>query len=173
MKYILGMDWTNPPKYASVLRTPHLYIFGSDEVYNDKFEKIVPTGDEKDEYTEWVKALKEKFKAQKSSFFAGMKRTETDIKLIFNLKPDVKPIEKFDPTKGISGRACISYSVGVIDDFMRWLGGSFPEEVSNRDQKCMYLGMKVRSEVAEGKEGLVWYTSEEWSVLSEDKKGLK
>ena len=173
IKYILGMDWTNPPKYASVLRTPHLYIFGSDEVYNDKFEKIVPTGDEKDEYTEWVKALKEKFKTQKSSFFAGMKRTETDIKLIFNLKPDVKPIEKFDPTKGISGRACISYSVGVIDDFMRWLGGSFPKEVSNRDQKCMYLGMKVRSEVAEGKEGLVWYTSEEWSVLSEDKKGLK
>ena len=157
--------FTNP-KYGS--KTQNLFIFGPDDVYKNG-EKITPINEEKDEYDGWVKALKERFIAQKDLLFAGLKEQ----KLIFNLDEKSVPVKKVERTKGIGGRACGSYPVNVIDDFMRWLGGSFPEAAKNRTDKCIYLDMKVRDAILNKKEGLVWYTPEEWAVLSEDKKNLK
>ena len=157
--------FTNP-KYGS--KTQNLFIFGPDDVYKNG-EKITPINEEKDEYDGWVKALKDRFIAQKDLLFAGLKEQ----KLIFNLDEKSVPVKKVERTKGIGGRACGSYPVNVIDDFMRWLGGSFPEAAKNRTDKCIYLDMKVRDAILNKKEGLVWYTPEEWAVLSEDKKNLK
>ena len=173
VQLIFSTDWTTPPIYARPLKTPNLYIFGSNEIYNSKFEKITPIGAEKDEYKQWVQKLKEKFLTQKESYFAGVKEGEDDKKLIFNLDEKAIPINKAERTKGIGGRACLSYPVGVLDAFMEWLGGSFPASVKNRGDKCMYLDMKVRASVLENKAGIVWYTPEEWIVLNEEKKGLK
>ena len=158
------------PKYSAPIRTENLFIFGPDEVYKNR-EKTTLIGSEKDEYDVWVKSLRDKFLAQKDSLFAGLKKG--DKKLIFNLDEKTVPIKKVERTKGIGGRACGSYPVSVIDDFMRWLGGSFPTTAKNRTDKCIYLDMKVRSEILAKKPGLVWYTPEEWEVLSEDKKGLR
>ena len=159
------------PKYG--IKTNSLFIFGPNEIYNKNFEKITPIADEKDEYDAYVKTLKDKFIAQKDLLFAGLKKTDEDKKLIFNLDEKTVPIKKVERTKGIGGRACGSYPVSVIDDFMKWLGGSFPETAKNRTDKCIYLDMKVRSEILGKKPGLVWYTPEEWAILSEDKTGLK
>jgi superfamily II DNA or RNA helicase len=173
VQLIFSTNWTTPPIYASPLKTPNLYIFGSNEIYNSKFEKITPIGAEKDEYDAWVQKLKEKFLSQKESYFAGVKEGEDDKKLIFNLDEKAIPIKKAERTKGIGGRACLSYPVPVLDAFIEWLGGSFPATVKNRGDKCMYLDMKVRASILDNKPGLVWYTPEEWKVLSEEKKGLK
>ena len=154
------------PKYGS--KTQNLIIFGPDSVYKNG-EKITPIGAEKDEYDAWVKSLKQRFLAQKDLLFAGLKEQ----KLIFNLDEKSVPIKKVERTKGIGGRACGSYPVNVIDDFIKWLGGSFPETAKNRTDKCIYLDMKVRDAILNKKEGFVWYTPEEWAVLSEDKKNLK
>ena len=160
------------PKFAAPIRTEHLFIFGPDDIYNQAHEKITPIGSEKDEYDVWVKALREKFIANKASFFAGVKNGD-DTKLIFNLEDKVVPIRKADRTKGIGGRACGSYQLPVINGFMEWLGGSFPASVKTKPDRCVYLDMKVREQILAKKEGLVWYTPEEWAVLSEDTKGLK
>ena len=163
----------NSPVYAIPLKTPNLYIFGPDEVYNSEFEKITPIGEEKDEYDGWVKQLKDKFLSQKDLYFAGLKESDEDKKLIFNLDEKAIPIKKAERTKGIGGRACLSYSVDILNAFMEWLGGSYPASVKNRGDKCMYLDMKVRASVLEKKRGIVWYTPEEWKVLNQEKKGLK
>ena len=163
----------NNPKYAETIRTPNLFIFGPNDVYNTSHEKIIPIGPEKVEYDGWVEALRNKFIASKNSFFAGVKHSEDDKKLIFNLEDKVVPIKKAERTKGISGRACGSYQISVLNAFMEWLGGEFPNTVKTKSDRCMFLDMKVREQVLAGKDGIVWYTPEEWNVLSEDTKGLK
>ena len=149
--------------------TESLYIFGPDEIYKNN-EKITPIGPDKDEYDEWVKELKEKFALQRESFFAGINE---DKKLIFNLDEKSVPIKKVERTKGIGGRACMSYDVGLLNDFMKWLGGSFPAGVKTKADRCMYLDLKVREQILAKKSGLVWYTPEEWAVLFKIKKGIK
>ena len=163
----------NNPKYAAPIRTPHLFIFAPNDIYNNNREKITPIGIEKDEYDAWVDVLRNKFKNQKESFFAGMKHSESDLKLIFNLEDKVVPIRKADRTKGIGGMACGSYKLPVINAFLEWLGGEFPETVKTKTDRCTYLDMKIREQILANKPGLIWYTPEEWTVLSEDKKGLK
>jgi len=149
--------------------TDNLLIFGPDEIYKDQ-EKITPIGPDKDEYDGWVKELKEKFASQRDSFFAGINE---DKKLIFNLDEKTVPVKKVERTKGIGGRACMSYDVPILNDFMRWLGGSFPANVKTKADRCMYLDLKVREHILAKKPGLVWYTPEEWSVLVKIKKGIK
>jgi Type III restriction enzyme, res subunit/Helicase conserved C-terminal domain len=170
-KLIFETNWNKPPIYAKPLKTEHLYIFGTkDDVYNLKHQKITPIGEELDEYTAWVEKLKQKFLGQKDLYLAATKEG----KLVFNLDEKSVPIKKAERTKGIGGRACASYQTGVLKAFLEWLGGEFPAKAKNKPQQCMYLDLMVRKAVLEDeKEGLVWYTPEEWKVLSEEKKGLK
>ena len=170
-KLIFETNWNKPPIYAKPLKTEHLYIFGTkDDVYNPKHQKITPIGEELDEYTAWVEKLKQKFLGQKDLYLAATKEG----KLVFNLDEKSVPIKKAERTKSIGGRACASYQTGVLKAFLEWLGGEFPAKAKNKPQQCMYLDLMVRKAVLEDKkEGLVWYTPEEWKVLSEEKKGLK
>lgn len=173
VKHLLSLNWSKPPIYAKPLKTPNLIIFGPEEIYNLKGEKITPIGSEKDEYDAWKKALKEKFLSQRDAYFGSIKEKEADKKLVFNVDEKAIPVKKVERSKGIGGRTCIVYPPAVLDSFMEWLGGSFPLAAKNRELKCVYLDMMIRSSILDEKEGLVWYTPEEWNVLDEMKKGLK
>ncbi len=169
VQHILATNWDKPPIYAKPLKTPSLVIFGPDEIYNMRGEKITPIGTEKNEYEAWKVALKEKFLRQKDAFFGSLKAK----KLIFNVDEKAVPVKKVERSKGIGGRTCMVYPPAILDSFMEWLGGSFPPEVKNRELKCVYLDMMIRSAILDEKEGVVWYTPEEWNVLDEMKKTLK
>lgn len=173
VKYILSLDWDRAPAYARLLKTPNLVIFSPDEIYNSRYEKITPVGEEKDEYDVWKQALKDKFLAQRDAFFGSIKVKEDDKKLIFNVDEKAIPVKKVERTKGIGGRTCIVYPPPVLNAFMEWLGGAFPAGTKNRDLQCIYLDMAIRNAVLAKKEGIVWYTPEEWTVLDDMKKQLK
>lgn len=173
VQHILATNWEKPPIYAKPLKTPNLVIFGPDEIYNMKGEKITPIGTEKNEYEAWKVALKEKFLRQRDAFFGSLKVKENDKKLIFNVDEKAVPVKKVERSKGIGGRTCMVYPPAILDSFMDWLGGSFPPEAKNRELKCVYLDMAIRSAILDEKEGVVWYTPEEWNVLDEMKKTLK
>jgi hypothetical protein len=102
-----------------------------------------------------------------------MKVKGEDKKLVFNVDEKAVPVKKVERSKGIGGRTCMVYPPVILDSFMEWLGGSFPPEVKNRELKCIYLDMMVRSAILDETKGLVWYTPEEWNVLDEMKKTLK
>ena len=173
VKHMFSLNWSKPPIYAKPIKTPNLYIFSPEEIYNSKFEKITPIGAEKDEYDAWKKALKEKFLRQRDSYFGSLKIKDEDKKLVFNVDEKAIPVKKVERSKGIGGRTCIVYPPAILDSFMEWLGGSFPPEAKNRELKCVYLDMSIRSAVLNEKEGVVWYTPEEWTALDEMKKTLK
>lgn len=173
VQHILATNWEKPPIYAKPLKTPNLVIFGPDEIYNMKGEKITPIGTEKNEYEAWKVALKEKFLRQRDAFFGSLKVKENDKKLIFNVDEKAVPVKKVERSKGIGGRTCMVYPPAILDSFMEWLGGSFPPEAKNRELKCVYLDMMIRTAILDEKEGVVWYTPEEWNVLDEMKKTLK
>ena len=173
VKHILSLDRSKNPIYVKPIRTPSLTIFGPEEIYNSSYEKIVPIGSEKDEYEAWKKSLKEKFLGQRDSFFGSIKAKDEDKKLIFNVDEKAVPVKKVERSKGIGGRTCIVYPPAILDSFMEWLGGSFPPAAKNRELKCVYLDMAIRKAVLDEKEGVVWYTPEEWTVLDEMKKSLK
>jgi superfamily II DNA or RNA helicase len=173
VKHMFSLNWSKPPIYAKPIKTPNLYIFSPEEIYNSKFEKITPIGAEKDEYDAWKKALKEKFLRQRDSYFGSLKIKDDDKKLVFNVDEKAIPVKKVERSKGIGGRTCIVYPPAILDSFMEWLGSRFPPEAKNRELKCVYLDMSIRSAVLDEKEGVVWYTPEEWTALDEMKKTLK
>jgi len=173
VKHIFSINWSKPPIYAKPIKTPNLYIFSPEEIYNSKFQKITPIGTEKDEYDAWKKQLKEKFLKQRDAYFGSIKIKDEDKKLVFNVDEKAIPVKKVERSKGIGGRTCIVYPPAILDSFMEWLGSRFPPEAKNRELKCVYLDMAIRSAVLDEKEGVVWYTPEEWTVLDEMKKTLK
>jgi hypothetical protein len=169
VQHILATNWEKPPIYAKPLKTPNLVIFAPDEIYNLKGEKITPIGTEKNEYEAWKTALKEKFIRQRDAFFGAMKGK----KLVFNVDEKAIPVKKVERSKGIGGRTCSVYPPVILDSFVEWLDSSFPTEAKNRETKCVYLDMMIRTAILDEKEGVVWYTPEEWTVLDEMKKMLK
>jgi hypothetical protein len=173
VKHILSLDRSKNPIYVKPIRTPSLTIFSPEEIYNSSYEKITPIGSEKDEYDAWRKSLKDKFLGQRDAFFGSIKAKDEDKKLIFNVDEKALPVKKVERSKGIGGRTCIVYPPAVLDSFMEWLGGSFPPAAKNRELKCVYLDLMIRKAVLDEKEGVVWYTPEEWTILDEMKKTLK
>lgn len=148
-----------------------LLIMSPTEIYNSEGEKITPIGKEVDEVHAWKQALKEKYIAQKDLFFVALK--EADRRLIFNVDEKSLPLKRVERSKGIGGRACGSYTIGILNAFMEWLGGGFPAEVKTKDDRCMYLNLRVRQAILDKKDGLVWYTPEEWAMLESMKTELK
>ena len=173
VKHMLSLNWNKPPIYAKLLKTPNLIIFGPEEIYNSNLEKITPIGSEKDEFDIWKKSLKDRFLGQRDAFFGSIKVKDEDKKLIFNVDEKAIPVKRVERSKGIGGRTCMVYPPAVLDSFMEWLGGSFPAAAKNREMKCIYLDMSIRSAILDEKEGIVWYTPEEWTFLDEMKKTLK
>ena len=167
---VLNESFDDAPIYAAPLLVyndeddSYFYVLGSGEFYNEEYEDFVPIGEQKDTYDAWVERLKQKYLDTKESYFATVK----DGAILFNFDEKNLPLQKAKRSKNIGGRACTSYREPYLDAFIEWLGGEFPESVSKKPQRCMYLDLLVRQVMLQKKEGIVWWTPEEWSILSED-----
>jgi hypothetical protein len=174
VQYMLGLDWTNLPIYAKDLLISlddgkKLFVLGSKRIFNEKKELTTPIGKEKNEYDKWADALRKRFVENKSNYFASMK----DGKIIFNVDEASTTLKVAQRTKGISGRACSSYKEVVLTEFASWLGDPFPDDVTGKKDRCMFLDLVVRKQVLRSKPDLIWWTPEEWEILNEDRKQLK
>jgi hypothetical protein len=174
ISYILNLSWESPPVFAAPLEIiledqKKLYVFGPNKIYNERKEQITPIGKEKDALDEWVDKLRAKFIANKSNFFAAMK----DGKIVFNVDETSEELKVVQRTKGIGGRACLSYNESTLVEFARWLGMPFSNEVKGRKDRCMYLALLIRKAILDKKDDLIWWTPSEWEILNEDKKQLK
>jgi hypothetical protein len=76
-------------------------------------------------------------------------------------------------SKGIGGRACFWYKENILNEFINWLGIPSSKEISGKKDRCMYLDLLIRKQVLNKKEGLVWWTPEEWQILNDEKKDVK
>jgi len=161
LEHMVSLDWSKPPVYAKRLKTKHFRILGSKQIYEGR-EKIVPIGDQLDEYQRWVDDLKERFLSQQKNIFATMESKT----LKFNIDEKEVEIQKAKRSKVIGGRSCGVYLVSILDAFAIWLGTPFPDYIKTRSTRCTFLALLVRSAALEGK--IDWWTPEEWSILQED-----
>jgi len=165
LEYMLNLDWTNPPLYAKPLKLQNnILVLGSQQFYKDN-KKITLIGDDFDLYTQWVIELKQKFLSTRKLIFATMK----DSKILFNLDPDSDKIEPVSRSKVIGGRACTNYSESLLKSFSEFLTSNpFPDNVKTIIQRCQYLSLVIRNAILNKKEGIIWYTPEEYEILYED-----
>lgn len=171
---ILNTNWDSPPMYAKPLEIivddqKKLYVFGSKKIYNEHKELTTPIGKEKVAYDVWVDKLRAKFIANKTSYFAAMKGS----KLVFNVDEESEDLKVVQRTKGIGGLACTSYNESVLIPFARWLGMPFDKSIGGKKDRCLYLALLIRKSILDKKEDLVWWTSEEFAILNEEKNKLK
>ena len=164
LQHMLELDWDNPPVYAKPLKTDTLHILGSKQIYSGT-ELITPIGDQADEYSKWVADKIGLFVATKSEFFATMNK---DNAIIFNMDEKSDELKKATRSKNIGGRACTSYPEKLLNLFAEWLGTPFTKEVRTKTDRCQFLALLVRDAVIKKKEGIVWWTPEEWSIINED-----
>jgi hypothetical protein len=174
LNYMLSLDWTNPPIYAQPLKITvedgkTLYVLGLNKIFNENKELTTPIGKEKQEYDRWVNSLKNKFAENKSNFFATMKEG----KILFNIDEASEELKVVQRSKGIGGRACFWYKENILNEFINWLGIPSSKEISGKKDRCMYLDLLIRKQVLNKKEGLVWWTPEEWQILNDEKKDVK
>ena len=165
LEYILNLDWTNPPLYAKPLKLQNnILILGSQQFYKDN-KKITLIGDDFDLYTNWVIELKQKFLSTRKLIFATMK----DTSILFNLDPDSDKLEPVSRSKNIGGRACTNYSESLLNSFAELLSSKpFPDNIKTKIHRCQYLSLLFRNAILNKKEGIVWYTPEEYEILTED-----
>jgi hypothetical protein len=167
---VLNESFDDAPVYASSLVVynddddSYFYVLGSGEFYNSEYEDFVPVGEQKDTYDAWVDRLKDKYLNARDSYFATLKEKV----IVFNVDEKNLPIQRAKRSKNIGGLACTSYREPYLDAFVKWLGEEFPRSVSKKPQRCMYLDLLIRKSILDKKDGLVWWTPEEWSILSED-----
>ena len=167
LDYMINLDWTNPPLYAKPLlieKTNNIHILGSQQFYENK-KKITLLGDNFDLYTKWVVNKKNEYMSKRKLFFATMK----DNVLIFNLDHDSDTLQPADRSKNIGGRGCTNFSESLLNLFAIWLDGiGFPNIIKTKLQRCQYLSLLIRKAILNKKEGIVWYTPEEYEILTED-----
>lgn len=163
LQHMLNLDWNKPPIFAKTLKTKHFKILGSKNIY-EGLERIVPIGEQLDEYEEWVESLKKRFLSSRKDYFAAM-----DGKTIkFNIEKEA-PLRKAERSKNIGGRACgTPFSDGALNLFAEWLGTPFPEYVKVKKDRCLFLALLIRQAIIENKKGIVWWTPEEWAIMHED-----
>lgn len=167
---VLNESFDDAPVYAAPLLVynddddSYFYVLGSGEFYNSEYEDFVPIGEQKDTYDAWVERLKEKYLGARDRYFATLKEKV----IVFNVDEKNLPIQRAKRSKNIGGLACTSYREPYLDAFVEWLGEKFPRSVSKKPQRCMYLDLLIRKCILDKKDGLVWWTPEEWSILSED-----
>jgi hypothetical protein len=116
-----------------------------------------------------VNSLKNKFAENKSNFFATMKEG----KILFNIDEASEELKVVQRSKGIGGRACFWYKENILNEFINWLGIPSSKEISGKKDRCMYLDLLIRKQILNKKEGLVWWTPEEWQILNDEKKDVK
>jgi len=115
-------------------------------------------------YVQWVIEKKNKFVGYKGYFAFSEKKV-----LKFNLDPDSKELKRVERIKVIAGRACTNFTDSVLNQFVEWLDGSgFPSETNTKPKRCQYVSLIIREAVLKNKEGIIWWTPEEWSIFMED-----
>jgi hypothetical protein len=171
IQHLLSVNWSSPPIYAKPLITEtsdgkKLYILGSNHIYNEAKEKITPIGLERDAYTGWIKAAKDRFVSKRADLSGSMNE---DKMIVFNVDEKAPDIRRALRSKTFKGRACTSYKETTLNLFSEWLTGSpFPEQIKTKKDRCMFLDMLLREAILAGKDGLFWITPEEMSIFSED-----
>jgi hypothetical protein len=89
--------------------------------------------------------------------------------ILFNLDEKSKDeLKRAERTKNIGGRKCTNFDLTVLRLFAKWLGSEFPASVKVKPDRCMYLDLLIRQVVLDKRDGIVWWTPEEWSVMNED-----
>ena len=169
--HFMALNWNNPPVYALPLKfqvgDKTFAVLGSGKVYDvaTKTNIGVPIGAEADAYKAWVKSLKDAFVASKDQFFGTMIGDTLGFNLDDKSKDELKRAER---SKNIGGRKCMNYDASIVKLFLQWLGSETPKSVKVKEDRCGFVGAVIRRSVLEGKEGLRWWTPEQWEVLNED-----
>lgn len=164
IKHMLSLDRNALPVYAKPLQTDGLYILGSKAIYNDEDEKITPIGEQADVYNRWVNERKNLYIQSRNSLFATIQNSS----LLFNLDEDADIIKRAERSKRIGGRTCQTYPENILNKFAEWLGTPFPKEIKTKSERCQYLSLLVRDAILKKKDGIMWWTPEEWSIFMED-----
>jgi hypothetical protein len=87
----------------------------------------------------------------------------------FNLDDKSKDVlKRAERSKNIGGRKCMNYDATIVKLFSQWLGSEFPKTVKVKEDRCGYVDMLIRRGILEGKDGLKWWTPEQWEVMNED-----
>lgn len=173
ISHFLSLDWSNPPIYAENLRIElkngkHLYVLGSQKIYNDEKQLTIPIGEEQDAYKKWITARKNEYIEQKDLIYATMK----DGKLAFNIDEKVDTtVQKAPRSKVIPGRACTAYFQSNLSLIAEWVSGSkLPDVVKDKAKGawCMYIDLLFRRAILQKKEGLFWLPPQLYDIFSED-----
>ena len=164
LQHMLSLDWSNPPIYAAPLSADDIHILGSKEFYRDS-EKITLIGEDADIYAKWVEERKLVFISKKSDFAATM---DKDV-IKFNLDDKSDDLKLGERSKNIGvGRACTNYTEKILNQYAAWLGSPFPNTIKTRIERCQYISLLIRDAVIKKKEGITWWTPEEYAIFTED-----
>jgi hypothetical protein len=164
LEHMIGLDWSSPPVYAKILKVDNMLILGSKQIFIDGVETTL-IGEQLDKYNKWLKERMDLFISTRSGFFATMNKNKS---IIFNLDETSDVLKPVNRVKRIGGRACGSFLQPLLNLFAEWLGGTFGKDIKTTADRCQYLSLLVRDAIIKNKEGIVWWTPEEWAVFAED-----
>ena len=165
MKHMIGLDWSNPPLYAAPLKAGSMYMFGPTMILDSEFQVTTPIGDQADIAKQWLEQRKQAYLDTRDSMFATMKNHT----ILFNLDEKADTLKKAQRSNNIGGRACLNYQQSLLNLFAVWLGGTpFPNTVKTKIDQCQYISLLVRDAILKRKEGIIWWTPEEWLFFNED-----
>jgi superfamily II DNA or RNA helicase len=164
LKHMINLNWSDPPIYAKSLKlTEDIHILGSNLFYN-KNKKITLVGDNFDIYIKWVTDRKNAYISAKNTYSATI-----DNGILFNLDDKADILQIAERSKKFGGRNCNYFNQKLLNLFAEWLDGQgFPEKAKTKPDQCQYLSLLVRQSILKGKEGLTWWTPEEFEIFSED-----
>ena len=168
---VLNESLYEAPLYASPLVVEisddeYFYVIDN-KFYNNEYEQFEPIGDQKDAYEAWTKQRKQKFIDSRDSYFVAMERNDEKQtrNIVMNVDHTDLPLKRAKPTKTLSGRMCTTYKAEFIQRFIELLGQTEPPGLQ-KEPRCMFLALVARKAILEGREGLVWWTPEEWEMLN-------
>jgi len=177
LQHLLKLDWTNPPIYAKNLITRmkngnEMYILGSKKIYNHDKKLITPIGEEEDVYKKWLNIQKDKFLESQNVPFVSMKANPKSI--IFTIDEKSTEIKKAPRSKRFSGRACMSYNESVLNAYLKWLlNETFPESVSSKKDRCLYMDLSIRRAVIQGNDKVYWLNPEILDIFDTEDENRK
>lgn len=154
VKYLIQTD--------KAIRIGDIQILGSNNFYMNG-EKITLIGKNLDMYNEWLEGKKRQFLSNKGYF-----ATVEDGRLKFNLDDKSETLRIAERTKVIGGRSCISFSLKLLSLFAEWLGSPFPNTANTQVKHCQFISLLIRDAILKKKEGIIWWTPEEWEIFNEN-----
>lgn len=163
--HLKTVDWKNPPLYAERIRVGNMYAIAPNKILNSAFEEFTPIGEDADTIKKWVNEKKEEYLRTRKQLYATVK----DGTLQFNLDEKASTLKPAERSKVISGRACTNYPESLLKLLVENISGSpFPNAVKTKLDRCQFISLLIRDAILKKKEGMLWWTPEEWSFFTED-----